>query len=99
MIQIAGTRASILRLRRDAQETKVAHFAPERAKISADQQEVSFVDQHLFFISNLLEVIQLINFFGMWRELLLKEVKGDFSQLLALLTQAVHGIVDGIMRK
>lgn len=38
VIQITGASASILRLRRDAQESKVTHFAPKCAKVSAGEQ-------------------------------------------------------------
>lgn len=96
MIQITGTSASILWLRRDAQESKISHFPPEGANIPADEQEVKLCPQRRSLF-NLLEVIQLINFLGMWRKLLLEEVESDFPQLLTLLTQAIHGIVDGIV--
>lgn len=42
VIQITGASAAILRLRRDAQESKVTHFAPERAEVSAGEEECEF---------------------------------------------------------
>lgn len=98
VIQITGASASILRLRCDAQESKVTHFAPECTKVSAGEEECEFslstlTSQTVY----LLEVIRLINLLSIRRQFFLKEVKGNFSQLLLLLIQAVNGIVDGVM--
>lgn len=72
MIQITAASASILRLRRDAQESKVAHFAPERADVSAGEEEcvislTTLPSQPIY----LLEVIRLIDLLGIGRQLFL----------------------------